>query len=123
MTSLASAMSDYVNEVVAGPAPRTDDLRKRLREIQGQNTRYFLVPVIMLAATFIVAMGLIICGTGGMTATTAIASVFGISVVGMIRMMLGFWREKVATELIIELSELDEHAFRKVVARLLARMK
>jgi hypothetical protein len=51
------------------------------------------------------------------------ASVFGVSVVGMIRMMLSFWREKVATELIVELSELDDDVMRKVAAKLLARMR
>lgn len=122
MTSLKRAMSEFVNEITMG-APRSDALRTRLREIQANNGRYFLVPVVMLALVFAVAMALIIRGAGGASTTTAVASLFGISLVGMIRLMLSFWREKVATELMIELSELDDDVLRTVVARLLSRMK
>jgi len=41
----------------------------------------------------------------------------------MIRAMLSLWREKVATEMLIELSELDEAILKKVVAKLLGRMR
>ncbi len=122
MTELRRAMFDYVGEVTLGGAPRTDELRRRLREIQAHNTRYFAVPVVMLAAAFVVAIALIVHYAAAGAATAAISSGFGISVVAMIRLMLSFWREKVATELMIELSELDEDVLRKVVARLLTRM-
>ena len=123
MNELRLAMSDYVDEVTLGPASRSEELRVRLRAIQAHNTRYFLLPIVMLAATFIIAIMLIIHYAAATTAATAISTAFGISVIGMIRLMLSFWREKVATELVIELSELDESVLRKVVARLLARMK
>jgi hypothetical protein len=122
MTELQRAMSDYVDEITLGPAPRTEELRRRLREIQAHNTRYFLIPLVMLAVTFVVAIVLIIHYAAATTATTAISTGFGISVVAMIRLMLSFWREKVATELMVELSELDDDVLRKVVARLLTRM-
>ena len=38
-------------------------------------------------------------------------------------MTLSLWREKVATEMLIELSELDETILKQVVARLLRRIK
>ena len=122
MTELRQAMSDYVNEVTLGPAPRTDELRRRLREIQAHNARYFALPVMMLAALFVVALALSIHYASAAT-NTAASTGFGISVVAMIRLMLSFWREKVATELMIELSELDEDVLRKVVARLLRSMR
>jgi hypothetical protein len=111
-----------VNEVTLGPAPRTEELRARLREIQARNTRYFALPVVMLAALFVVSLALSIHYASTAT-VTAVSAGFGISVVAMIRLMLSFWREKVATELMIELSELDEGVLRKVVARLLRSMK
>jgi protein-S-isoprenylcysteine O-methyltransferase Ste14 len=123
MNALRQAMHDYVNEVTLGPAPRTDELRRRLREIHAHNTRYFALPVVMLAALFTVALVLSIRHASATTSTAAIAIGFGILVIAMIRLMLSFWREKLATELMIELSELDEDALRKVVARLLKRMK
>jgi hypothetical protein len=123
MTDLQQAMYDYVDEVTLGAAPRTDELRRRLREIQAHNTRYFMFPVVMLAALFVVALVLSIHYASAAATTAAISTGFGVSVVAMIRLMRSFWREKVATELLIELSELDEDALRKVVARLLKRMK
>jgi hypothetical protein len=123
MDELRHAMHDYVNEVTLGAAPRTDELRRRLREIQAHNTRYFVLPVAMLAALFVAALVLSVHHASAATTTAAISTGFGISVVVMIRWMLSFWREKVATELMIELSELDEGTLRKVVARLLKRMK
>jgi uncharacterized membrane protein YjjP (DUF1212 family) len=122
MKSLQRALSDFVNEVTAG-GPRSEALRKQLRDIQHRNTSYFVIPVVMLTVSFAAAMTLIIGGVGKTTGTAAIASLFGLSVIGMIRLMLSFWREKVATELMIELSELDDEVLRKVTARLLARMK
>jgi hypothetical protein len=122
MKELRRALSNYVDVVALG-SPRTEALRQRLREIHGQNTNYFRTPVLMLAVTFFVAMALIIYGAAGTSGATAIAALFGISVIGMIRLMLSFWREKVATEIIIELSELDDDVLRKVAAKLLARMQ
>jgi len=122
MSELRQAMHDYVNEVTLGPAPRTDVLRRRLRDIQARNARYFALPVVMLAVLFVVALGLSIHYASA-TTVTAISTGFGISVVAMIRLMLSFWREKVATELVIELSELDDDLFRKAVAQLLRWMK
>ncbi len=124
MTALQRAMSEYVDEVTAGAASaRTQELRDELRRIQRHNGRYFHLAVGMLAATFLAAMGLILFTLSNKSGTTAVASAFGISVIGMLRMMLSLWREKVATEMLIELSELDEAILRKVVARLIGRMK
>jgi hypothetical protein len=123
MTELQRAMSDFVDEVTAGAASRTEELRVRLREIQARNIRYFLLPILMLAVTFVIAIVLIVHYAAATAAAAAISSGFGISVIGMIRLMLSFWREKVATELVIELSELDDRVFRKVVATLLVRMR
>ena len=122
MSALNDLASDYVNEVALGPA-RSDVFRQSLKEIQTRNTSYFIAAVVMLGLTFLVATGLIIFGATGQTTAVVIASVFGITVVGMIRMMLSFWREKVSTELLIELSELDDSVLKKVVARLLTRLK
>lgn len=125
MTTLRSALADYVDGAFAGGAgsARTRALVKRLGEIQRRNTRYFSLAVAMLAVTFLASMGLILFGLSSRSSTMTVASVFGISVIGMIRMMLALWREKVATEMLVELSELDESLLRKVAAKLYARMK
>jgi hypothetical protein len=121
--ALQQALEGYVNVITMGATSRTDALRERLREIHQQNKGYFLAPVLMLAATFVVAMGLIIYGATGTNRAVVIASAFGISVISMIRLMLSFWREKVATELLVELSELDDDVLKKMSAKLLAKMK
>jgi hypothetical protein len=121
--ALQQALESYVNVITMGATSRTDALRERLREIHQQNKSYFLAPVLMLAATFVVAMGLIIYGATGTNRAVVIASIFGISVIGMIRLMLSFWREKIATELLVELSELDDDVLKKMSVKLLAKMK
>jgi hypothetical protein len=123
MTEIRHAMLDYVGEVLAGAAPRSEEFRRRLREIQAHNTRYFAIPVVMLAAAFVVATALVVRSASATAVTAVVSSGFGISVISMIRLMLSFWRKKVATELMIELSELDDEVLRKVVAQLLTWMK
>ena len=124
MTALRLALSEYVDEVTAGAASaRTEELRRRLRQIQHRNQRYFNLAVGMLAVTFLAATGVILLALSSKATTAAIASGFGISIIGMIRVMLSLWREKVATEMLIELSELDEAILKKIVARLLGRMR
>ena len=124
MTALRLALSEYVDEVTAGAASaRTEELRERLRHIQHRNLRYFNFAVGMLALTFLAAMGSILLALSSTAATAAVVSVFGISIIGMIRTMLSLWREKVATEMLIELSELDEAILKKVVAKLLGQMR
>lgn len=122
MTALNRAMSEYVNEVVGGSAPRTEALRSQLRSIQRQNTRYFTLTVIMLAVMFLTAMVIVLSGSSRQAAIP-VASILGVSVIGMVRMMLSLWREKVATELLIELSELDDRVLKQVVARLVRRIR
>jgi hypothetical protein len=122
MTRLYQALHDYVDEVTLGPAPRSDELRRRLREIQAHNTRYFALPVALLVALFIAALALSVHYASAAT-VTAVSSGLAISVVAIVRLLRGFWREKVATELMIELSELDDDVLRKVVARLLRWMR
>ena len=124
MTALRLALSEYVDEVTAGVASaRTEELRRRLRRIQHRNLRYFNLAAGMLAATFLAAMALVLFALSSRATTIAVASVFGVSIIGMIRAMLLLWREKVATEMLIELSELDEVILKKVVAKLLSRMR
>lgn len=122
MTALRIALSDYVNEVVAGAAPRTAEFMARLRAINQRNAVYFTATAAMLAIAFVVATSLVVFGAAGRTTAIAVLSVFGISIIGMVRTMLSLWREKSAIELLIELSELDDDILRKVVAKLLRRL-
>lgn len=77
----------------------------------------------MLGLAFLTGMGLILFALSSRSATAAVGAAFGISIIGMIRTMLSLWREKVATEMLIELSELDEAILRRVVAKLLGGMR
>src|SRR4051812_22671544 len=105
MTALKRALTGYVNEVVGGQSTRTDVLRNQLRAIQRRNALYFNAAVAMLVVMFLTAMGIAVSGAL-QQATIPIASILGISAVGMVKLMLTLWREKVATEMLVELSEL-----------------
>jgi len=123
MSALRNLLSEYVDEVVAGSSPRTAELRTRLSQIRDRNAGYFILVVVMLVIVFLVAIALVVFSTEGRTGVIVVLSVFGISLIGMVRLMLALWREKLAIELLIELSELDDNILKKVVAKLLRQLK
>jgi hypothetical protein len=123
VTALRDALSDYIDEVTLGAAPRTAEFMHRLREINQRNAVYFTATAAMLAIAFIVATSLVVFSAAGRTTAIAVLSVFGISIIGMVRAMLALWREKSAIELLVELAELDDDILHKVAAKLLRRLR
>ena len=118
MSRLRDALYDYVGEIVGGSPAITQEMRARLTAIQHRNAIYLRFAAAMLLALFLVMSGVVVLTAIG-KAHVAVLSLCGISVVGIARVMLALWREKLATEMLIELSELDDDILRKVVARLL----
>lgn len=122
MTALKRALKGYVDEVVAGESSRTDALRTQLQAIQQRNARYFNLAVVLLVLISLTTTATMASDALRRTAIPVGAALV-ISAVGMVRVMLGLWREKVATEMLIALSELDDGVLRQIVATLLRRIR
>ncbi|WP_394820642.1 hypothetical protein [Pendulispora albinea] len=119
---VAEALDDYVNTVTLGPANKKAALRESLDRVRKRNEVYFVLCAGFVVVMFVVAMVLIVrhAGEGSVWAATSV--VFGASLAGMVRMMLGFWREKVTTDMLLELSVLDDAILKEVSRTLLERL-
>lgn len=122
MIALKRALKGYVDEVVAGESSRTEALRSQLNVIQQRNARYFNVAVVMLVTISLATIAIMASDALDRTAIPVGAALV-ISSIGTVRIMLGLWREKAATEMLIALSELDDGVLKQVVARLLRRLR
>jgi hypothetical protein len=122
MIALKRALKGYVDEVVAGESSRTEALRTQLQSIQQRNAKYFNLAVVMLVLISLTTTAIMASDALHRTAIPVGAALV-ISAVGTVRVMLGLWREKVATEMLIALSELDDGVLRQIVATLLRRIR
>lgn len=122
MKMLKRTLRDYVNQVVGGAASSTEDLRNDLRQILGRNSLYINVATAMLAVVFVASLGMAVSQTLR-AAPLPTASLLLVSAIGAARTVLNLWREKIAIEMLIAISDLDEATLRKVSARLLRDMK
>ena len=120
---VADALGDYVDTVTLGASNKKALLREALDRIRTRNEAYFSVCVGFVVVMFVTAISLIVLHSRQTAAWTATSAVFGISLAGMVRMMLGFWREKVATDMLLELSGLDDAILKDVSRVLLRRLR
>jgi hypothetical protein len=123
MSKLAQALQSFEDSFAAlGTAGGTERLAARLRSICQANERYFNVAVAMVSTLFIVELGVVYANAANQYVLVATTTLFGVSVSGTVWMMIRFWREKVASEMVAELCGLDRAVLRQVVERLLDRM-
>jgi hypothetical protein len=123
MIALKRVLKGYVDEVVAGgDSPRTEALRAQLNSIQQRNARYFNLAVVMLVTISLTTIAIMASDALHRTALP-VGTALVITAIGMVRIMLSLWREKVATEMLIALSELDDGVLKQIVARLLRRLR
>ncbi len=123
MNTLDDVLNEFKPTVDLGGAKSpSDKLLKRLRDVNAANSKYFIICVAMVVAMFVAALSLIFLRMSDSTTATLVAGAFGLSVAGMVRMMLRLWREKVATDLLLELSN-DPAVLRSVIDTLATRLK
>jgi hypothetical protein len=123
--TLQQALSDFVEVVPLGGVAeaRRAALLNAVKLAKERNERFFIVTVVGLALMFVVALGLVIFHAGSPGFQAATSGVFGISAIGMVKTMLGFWREKVATDLLLDLAAADDAILKEVSKAMLARLR
>jgi hypothetical protein len=120
MDSIQETLREFVTSSTAlGPSKGRKHMLERLRKINAANARYFNMAAVMLVAAFVVALYIIYRHGGDKVAGEAVVGTFGATTTGMTWMMLRFWREKVRTEMLIELGDLDPGILREVALRFL----
>jgi hypothetical protein len=99
-------------------------LSEELRSVGRANEHYFALCVVMILALFLAALWVIIRYAATPDAVRGAFVCFGLSVAALIRVMIGLWREKVATELAVALvGALDQETTRSIIEVLLKRLR
>jgi hypothetical protein len=109
MARLKDVMREFVSMPDMGGS-RTDTpefarmLSDRLRGILRSNTIYFNVCIGLVLVLFITSIIVVVTNLESPELITAALGGFGIGSVGLVSLMLQRWREKVATEVLLELA-------------------
>ncbi|AUX41095.1 uncharacterized protein SOCE26_025000 [Sorangium cellulosum] len=127
MKRLRSVLALYVEPIHLGDAERApldvERLREQLRQVGRTSEAYFAVCVVMLMVLFVAALWAALRATEGTGFVKEAFAGLGVSMFGLIRAMLGLWREKVATDVLLTLAaSLDSDTLRSVIAVLLKRL-
>lgn len=117
--NLRKALEDYVDTVTLGASNKKIQLREALERVRARNERYFVASAAFLVVMFVAAIAIIVSHATDTKTWTLTSAVFGMSLAGMARMMLGLWREKVTIDLLIELAGHDDAVLRDVSRALL----
>jgi hypothetical protein len=118
----------YAHDIQLGdhepPPLAVERLKDELRAVSRANEHYFAVCVVMILALFLAALWVIIRYVSNPDAVRGAFAAFGLSVAGMIRVMIGLWREKVATDMALALvGTLDLDTTRSIIEVLLKRLR
>jgi hypothetical protein len=106
-------LNDAIAALVSVPdmgGPRTDTaefaqmLNNRLRGVLRSNTIYFNLSIALVIVLFVASIVVVTTHLESPALITAALGGFGIGSIGLVGMMLRSWREKTATELLIELA-------------------
>jgi len=119
--NLEQALQTFVAEGAGkqGAGDGNKALQQRLERISRQNSQYFNTATAMLVAAFAAELALVSISEVDKTTMQAVVGGFGATIVGMVWMMLKFWREKNRTEVILALAGIDPSLMREVAVRFL----
>jgi hypothetical protein len=108
---------------VTAPPLDVEKLRRDLSAVSKNNTKYFVVCVIMVLVLFIVSIVVVLTNLSNPDIIKVVMAAFGISCAGLITMMIRLWREKSNTELLIILAiNMDLDTLKAVVAVLAKKL-
>lgn len=100
-----------------------DKLRKELQAVIRTNTNYFLVCVAMTLGLYIAALWVVFDNLDDKGTLQIAFAMFGLSLAGMVRMMIGLWREKVATETLLTfVGAVDDKFLKSIIEVFLRQM-
>src|SRR5512140_3758185 len=127
MKKLRSVLSRYVDSIQLGEGDRApldvERLREQLRHISRANEHYFGACVVMVMTVFIAALWVALRYADHDGAVKLAFAALGASMIGMLRVMVGLWREKVATDVLLALAgSLEGDHLRSIIAVPLKRL-
>ena len=103
MKSLENLIRDARGPVTMGGPPKMEGLAENLRKLSRRNEKYFLVCVTILVVVLLSSLGFVILFRNQPKVIAGIFAAMGASAYGGVWQMVKLWREKVATDVAIEL--------------------
>lgn len=85
------------------PSPLQGALKKDLDEVRDRNEKFFWIYVGMVAAVFVVFIGVVLFFKDLRYFLEAATALFGVTAAGLMKLMLAAWREKQQTEIVLVL--------------------
>jgi hypothetical protein len=105
------------------PVINKDKLQRDLKAVNKDNSRYFLICVIMVLILFLVSVGIVLTNLNKPDVIKLVLGAFGVSSAGLITMMIKLWREKSTVELLILLAiSMDTDTLKTVIGVLAKRL-
>jgi hypothetical protein len=128
MKKLRAVLSPYVDSVQLGDPERdpidVERLREQLQRVSRESANYFGVCVVMVMVIFLATLGAALRYAGQANLVTLAFAVLGATMIGMLRVMVGLWREKVATDVLLALAgSLEGDHLRSILAVFLKRLR
>jgi hypothetical protein len=111
------------NAIGTGPPINHEKLKRDLTAVKKDNTKYFVICVIMVFLLFLVSIGVVLTNLSKPDIIKLVMAAFGVSCAGLITMMIRLWREKSNTELLLALATNmnDLNTLKTVVAVLIRK--
>jgi hypothetical protein len=108
---------------VKGPDIDKANLRKDLEAVKKDNSRYFVVCVVMIVLLFIISIIVVLTNLAKPDIIKIAMTAFGISTAGLITLMIKLWRTKSNTEMLILLAiNMDAETIKSVINILAKRV-
>ena len=109
-TRTMQSLEDLIREsegstVTLGGPNKMEDLARRLRDLSRRNDMYFRACIAILVVVLLASLGFVILFRSQPAVIAGIFTAMGASAYGGVRQMVKLWREKVATDVAIEMVE------------------
>jgi hypothetical protein len=107
VSNLKKVLDKYLpvleRDVTAGGSKAVQELSDRLHGLVRKNNRYFWVCVALLVIVLLASLGLVILFRNQPAAIAGVFAALGATAYGGVWKMVQLWREKLATDVIIDL--------------------
>src|SRR4051812_33129279 len=126
MKRLRGVLQSYSKPITLGGDPTpgalgfsAERLTADLQAVSRSNEYYFGICVVMVVALFLVMLLVVTRSLTSPDTVKVAIGAFGLSGAGIVRLMIGLWREKVATDVLITLSTTIERELLRSIVEVL----
>lgn len=125
MKNLKSVLRQYRSEVKLGGEETSfqgEELKKKLQKLRKSKDWAFIICVVMVVLAFLVSISLVVALFRDPDKIAILFSATGLTTAGLISVMRGIWKEKVAIELtIILLENMRPESFESIIPVILKK--